>query len=75
MSVRVRDRVEFTTEHGCAPIKGASFTFRTLNAPDGRFGHGTRGPRITTLDRLITITLPAIDGEDHKMVPTMEVCL
>jgi hypothetical protein len=67
MSIRVRDRIEFTAEHGCAPIKGAGFTFRTLTGPPSR--------QARTLDRLITITLPAIDGEEHKMVPTMEVRL
>lgn len=56
------------------PIRGAPFTFRTF--PDGEFGKGrTAAMRDgeNTLDRLVTVTLPAIDGEDHKMVPTIEI--
>lgn len=53
------------------PIKGAAFTIRTFT--DGEFG--IRGPINAHLDRLVTITLPAIDGEDREMAPTMEVKL
>ena len=56
-------------------VRGAPFTFRTF--ADLPFGAGsTPGvPRQTTLDRLVTVTLPAIAGEEHPMVPTMEVRL
>lgn len=70
-------RHELKTEHGCAPIKGAKFTFRTFNGTDGRFGSGPRGDRDShrTLDQLVTITLPAIEGFERKMVPCMSVKL
>lgn len=56
-------------------IRGGSFTFRTF--ADGAFGVGsTPGvERRATLDRLVTVTLPAISGADHTIVPTMEVRL
>lgn len=69
VSVRVRG-ANIDRGHGCAPIKGGSFTFRSFHGPD----RGERGTR-RMLDRMITITLPAIDGEDHKIVPHMEVNL
>lgn len=69
MSVTIRERGEgIDRSHGCKPIKGGSFTFRTFHG----FDHGERGER-RMLDRLVTVTLPAIDGEEHKIVPTMEV--
>ncbi len=55
-------------------IKGAPFTFRTLHSPDQRFGERI-GPREVYLDRLMTFTMPAIQGERRRMTPTMEVTL
>lgn len=55
------------------PIRGGYFTFRTF--ADGEFGKGRSKETGGTLDRLVTVTLPAIDGEDHKIVPHMEVVL
>lgn len=55
----------------CQPIKGAKFTFRTFHDPDGR----RTGDGQHSLDRLLTITLAAIEGEDRKMIPCMSVTL
>ena len=55
-------------------IKGAKFRFRSLHAPDARFGMG-RHSSSQTLDRIIEITLPAIAGEKNEMIPFMEVTL
>lgn len=52
-------------------IRGGDFTVRTFASPP----FGVRGPSGVMLDRLVTVTLPAIDGEDHKIVPRMKVRL
>jgi len=62
-------RREHRADRGCAPIRGAAFTFRTLHPPEGR--RGVDGG--ITIDKKITITLPAIDGEEHKMTEHMKV--
>lgn len=51
-------------------IRGAPFTFRSLHGPDARFGEGRSEQRSAPLDRMITITLPAI-----WVLHTMEVIL
>jgi len=66
-------RRDFDLRRGCAPIRGGKFTFRTLHAPDNR--RGAHGEPQFTLDKRMTVTLPAIEGEEHKMVPCMSVHL
>ncbi len=66
-------RNKLHTSQTPAPIRGGKFTFRTLHAPDKR--RGMHGDPQFTLDKLMTFTLPAIEGEDHKMVCSMEVAL
>lgn len=56
-----------------APIRGGKFTFRTFAG--GYFGSGNTGPRRQTIDRVVTVTLPAISGADHTIIPHMEVRL
>ncbi len=56
-------------------ICGAPFEFRTLHGSDARFGEKAHGPLVRTLDRIVTVTLPAIEGYSHKMKPTMKVTL
>jgi hypothetical protein len=51
-------------------IRGKPFTFRTLHAPDGRRMNGE-----CTLDKIMTVTLPAIDGFHHKAPADTEVVL
>lgn len=60
------------------PIRGGKFTFRTFAG--GHFGSGQAGLREggwrgQFIDRLVTVTMPAIDGEKHKIIPHMEVQL
>ncbi len=68
-------RDEFRAEHSCQPIYGGKFTFRTLSPPDARWGQGRSAERSAPMDRLITVTLPAIEGENHKTVACMKVIL
>lgn len=69
-------RHDIEMSRAIAPIRGGKFTFRTW--ADDRFGAG-RGRRdhgvVLTLDRLVTVTLPAISGADHTIIPHMEVQL
>jgi hypothetical protein len=55
------------------PIRGGRMHVRTF--ADGYFGSGNTGPRRQTIDRVVTVTMPAISGEKHKIIPTMEVRL
>ena len=71
----MRSRNDELTWRKCKPIKGAAFTFRTLHHPDARFGIRGKSMREAPMDRTMTVTLAAIDGEKHKMIPHMEVQL
>jgi hypothetical protein len=64
-------RHEIDMSRKIKPILGGPVTFRTL--ADGAFGLAKEDRRM--IDRLVTITLPAIDGENWKIKPTMSVDL
>lgn len=67
-------RREIDNSTRIAPIRGGKFTFRTW--ADDRFGAGRRNHGVVlTLDRMVTVTLPAISGEHHTIIPHMEVQL
>lgn len=51
-------------------IRGGTFRFRTLNPPVGREYKDQ-----TTLDKVIEITLPLIEGQDIKLTPSIVVDL
>ena len=67
----MRHRRDEFGEHAPQPIRGAKFTFRTLNPTDGR----RDGDGQCSIDRVITVTLAAIEGYEHKMIPHMSVQL
>jgi len=56
-------------------IHGAPFTFRSLHAPDGRRNDSRGAGGESTLDRIVTVTLPAIEGFRHKPITSMKVVL
>ena len=57
----------------CQPIKGGPFQIRVWTS--GQFSGGRPGPRTRLLDKLVTVTLPAIDGEKIRIIPTVEIAL
>lgn len=67
----MRHRREEFGAYKCQPIRGGSFTFRTFHSDNRK----KAGPGQFTIDKLVTITLPAIEGEVHKTIPTMQVLL
>ena len=71
----MQKRHEIDLSRACQPIQGASFTFRTLHAPDARWGAGRSAQRQSPIDRMITVTLPAIEGEKHKPIAHMTIIL
>lgn len=58
-------------------ILGGGFTIRTF--ADNSFhqspGTGWRANGHCVIDRVVTITLPAVSGEEHTIVPTVAVKL
>lgn len=69
-----RHEIELSRE--IAPIRGGRMKVRTF--ADGYFGSGQTGQREggwrgQSIDRVVTVTMPAIDGEKHKIIPHMEV--
>lgn len=54
-------------------ITGGDFTFRTLHAPSQQ--NGTDVATELTLDKRHTVTMPAISGAEHSIVPTRRIRL
>ena len=60
-----RRGAEHDLSRAVAPIRVGRLTFRTLHGFDRR--------KYASADRLVTISLPAIEGETHKMTVVREI--
>ena len=54
-------------------VIGGAFTFRTLHPPDRHQGSLMAAEH--SLDALITVTMPAISGAEHIVIPIVRIRL